>query len=80
MRKYIGGAALSVRQITGQPILFVGTGEKPEALEAFQPERMASRILAALGDVHARSVRHVLVHDVVNAPGDLRRRQTRFFG
>ena len=38
-----GGAALSVRQVTGQPILFVGTGEKPEALEAFQPERMASR-------------------------------------
>ena len=45
-----GGAALSVRQITGQPILFVGTGEKPEALEAFQPERMASRILG-MGDV-----------------------------
>jgi signal recognition particle subunit SRP54 len=45
-----GGAALSVRQITGQPILFVGTGEKPEALEAFQPDRMASRILG-MGDV-----------------------------
>jgi signal recognition particle subunit SRP54 len=45
-----GGAALSVRQVTGQPILFVGTGEKPEALEAFQPERMASRILG-MGDV-----------------------------
>jgi len=45
-----GGAALSVRRITGQPILFVGVGEKPEALEPFQPERMASRILG-MGDV-----------------------------
>jgi signal recognition particle subunit SRP54 len=45
-----GGAALSVRQVTGKPILFVGVGEKPEALEAFQPERMASRILG-MGDV-----------------------------
>ena len=47
-----GGAALSVRQVTGQPILFVGMGEKPDALEAFQPERMASRILG-MGDVLA---------------------------
>ena len=47
-----GGAALSVRQVTGQPILFVGIGEKPDALEAFQPERMASRILG-MGDVLA---------------------------
>ena len=45
-----GGAALSVRRVTGQPIVFVGVGEKPEALEAFQPERMASRILG-MGDV-----------------------------
>ena len=45
-----GGAALSVRHVTGKPILFVGVGEKPEALEAFQPERMASRILG-MGDV-----------------------------
>jgi signal recognition particle subunit SRP54 len=45
-----GGAALSVRQITGKPILFVGTGEKTEALELFQPERIASRILG-MGDV-----------------------------
>jgi signal recognition particle subunit SRP54 len=45
-----GGAALSVRQVTGKPILFVGVGEKPEALEVFQPERMASRILG-MGDV-----------------------------
>ncbi len=45
-----GGAALSVRQVTGKPILFVGTGEKTEALELFQPERIASRILG-MGDV-----------------------------
>jgi len=47
-----GGAALSVRQITGQPILFMGTGEKTEALEPFQAERVASRILG-MGDVLA---------------------------
>ena len=45
-----GGAALSVRSVTGQPILFVGMGEKPEALEPFLPDRMASRILG-MGDV-----------------------------
>ncbi|HSD75558.1 MAG TPA: signal recognition particle protein, partial [Steroidobacteraceae bacterium] len=45
-----GGAALSVRQITGKPILFLGTGEKIEALETFHPERVASRILG-MGDV-----------------------------
>lgn len=45
-----GGAALSVRQITGQPILFMGTGEKTDALEAFQAQRVASRILG-MGDV-----------------------------
>jgi len=45
-----GGAALSVRQITGKPIVFVGVGEKTEALEPFDAERMASRILG-MGDV-----------------------------
>jgi signal recognition particle subunit SRP54 len=45
-----GGAALSVREVTGKPILFVGTGEKSDALELFQPERIASRILG-MGDV-----------------------------
>lgn len=45
-----GGAALSVRHVTGCPIKFVGTGEKPEALEPFYPDRMASRILG-MGDV-----------------------------
>lgn len=45
-----GGAALSLRAVTGAPIYFVGTGEKPEALEPFHPDRMASRILGQ-GDV-----------------------------
>ncbi|MGR9090483.1 MAG: signal recognition particle protein [Gammaproteobacteria bacterium] len=45
-----GGAALSVRQVTGKPIKFVGVGEKTDALEAFHPDRMASRILG-MGDV-----------------------------
>jgi signal recognition particle subunit SRP54 len=45
-----GGAALSIRAVTGVPIKFVGVGEKPDALEVFHPERMASRILG-MGDV-----------------------------
>lgn len=45
-----GGAALSVRQVTGRPIKFAGVGEKLNGLEAFHPERMASRILG-MGDV-----------------------------
>ena len=45
-----GGAALSVRQVTGKPILYLGVGEKVEALELFHPERVASRILG-MGDV-----------------------------
>ncbi len=45
-----GGAALSVRAVTGQPIKFIGTGEKLDNLEVFHPERMASRILG-MGDV-----------------------------
>ncbi len=45
-----GGAALSVRHITGKPIKFIGTGEKFTALEPFHPERIASRILG-MGDV-----------------------------
>jgi len=45
-----GGAALSVRQVTGQPIKFAGVSEKPNGLEAFHPDRMASRILG-MGDI-----------------------------
>ncbi|MFM7066143.1 MAG: signal recognition particle protein [Gammaproteobacteria bacterium] len=47
-----GGAALSVRHVTGKPILFVGMGEKVDALEPFQPDRVAGRILG-MGDVVA---------------------------
>jgi len=45
-----GGAALSIRSITGQPLKFIGVGEKADALEAFHPDRVASRILG-MGDV-----------------------------
>jgi signal recognition particle subunit SRP54 len=45
-----GGAALSVRQVTGRPIAFVGVGEKTDALEPFHPDRLAQRILG-MGDV-----------------------------
>jgi signal recognition particle subunit SRP54 len=45
-----GGAALSIRSVTGKPIKFIGVGERMDALEAFHPERMASRILG-MGDV-----------------------------
>jgi signal recognition particle subunit SRP54 len=45
-----GGAALSIKEVTGRPILFAGTGEKVEDFEPFHPDRMASRILG-MGDV-----------------------------
>ena len=45
-----GGAAISIRSVTGVPIKFLGMGEKPNALEPFQPDRLASRILG-MGDV-----------------------------
>src|SRR5678815_5408630 len=45
-----GGAALSIRAVTGQPLKFVGIGEKPDALELFHPDRVAQRILG-MGDV-----------------------------
>ena len=45
-----GGAALSIKAVTGAPIVFIGTGEKPDDLAPFHPERMAGRILG-LGDV-----------------------------
>jgi signal recognition particle subunit SRP54 len=45
-----GGAALSVRHVTGRPIAFVGMGEKTDALEPFHPDRLASRILG-MGDI-----------------------------
>ena len=45
-----GGAALSVKAVSGKPIKFVGTGEKMDALEPFYPERLAGRVLG-MGDV-----------------------------
>jgi signal recognition particle subunit SRP54 len=45
-----GGAALSIRHVTGQPIKFMGTGEKPDAFEPFHPDRIVSRILG-MGDM-----------------------------
>ncbi|MGH9557444.1 MAG: signal recognition particle protein [Terriglobales bacterium] len=45
-----GGAALSIRTVTGQPIKFIGVGEKPDALEPFHPDRIVSRILG-MGDI-----------------------------
>ena len=45
-----GGAALSIRHVTGQPLKFVGIGEKSDALEPFHPDRAASRILG-MGDI-----------------------------
>ncbi|HET6907041.1 MAG TPA: signal recognition particle protein [Rhodanobacteraceae bacterium] len=54
-----GGAALSVRYVTGRPIKFLGAGEKPDALEPFHPDRVATRILG-MGDVLS------LIEDVQN--------------
>jgi signal recognition particle subunit SRP54 len=45
-----GGAALSIRQVTGVPVKFIGVGEKPDALEPFYPDRLAHRILG-MGDI-----------------------------
>ena len=58
-----GGAALSVREITGKPIKFLGVGEKTTALEAFHPERVASRILG-MGDMLSliEDVQHKVDH------------------
>src|SRR5437016_8684839 len=47
-----GGAALSIRQVTGQPIKFIGVGEKYDALEPFHPDRIVSRILG-MGDIQS---------------------------
>jgi signal recognition particle subunit SRP54 len=45
-----GGAALSIRHVTGQPVKFIGMGERPDAFEAFHPDRIVSRILG-MGDI-----------------------------
>jgi signal recognition particle subunit SRP54 len=57
-----GGAALSIKQVTGQPVKFVGTGEKYDALELFHPDRLVSRIIG-MGDVLSLIERAVEVVD-----------------
>ncbi len=61
-----GGAALSIRETTGVPIKFLGTGEKSDALEVFHPDRLASRILD-MGDVLSLVERAQEVMDVKSA-------------
>ena len=61
-----GGAALSVKYITGKPIKFVGTGEKLDALELFHPDRMASRILG-MGDILSLIEKAEAAYDQKNA-------------
>src|SRR3546814_3786283 len=50
-----GGAALSMRAVTGQPIKLIGAGEKLDALEDFHPDRIAGRILGKIGRAHVRT-------------------------
>ena len=64
-----GGAALSVKQITGKPIKFASTGEKIDALEVFHPDRMASRILGK-GDVLTLIERAEAAVEADEASGD----------
>ncbi len=61
-----GGAALSVKYITGKPIKFVGTGEKMDALELFHPDRIASRILG-MGDILSLIEKAEAAYDEKNA-------------
>ena len=61
-----GGAALSVKYITGKPIKFIGTGEKLDAIELFHPDRMASRILG-MGDVLSLIEKAEAAYDEKNA-------------
>ena len=61
-----GGAALSVKYITGKPIKFVGTGEKMDAIELFHPDRMASRILG-MGDILSLIEKAEAAYDEKNA-------------
>ena len=64
-----GGAALSVRAVTGVPIKFMGTGEKTDALEPFYPDRLASRILG-MGDVMTLIERAQAEYDEDAGQGD----------
>ena len=61
-----GGAALSIRYATGKPLMFIGTGEKPDEFELFHPDRMASRILG-MGDIISLVERAQEVIDIEEA-------------
>ena len=61
-----GGAALSIRYVTGKPLMFIGTGEKPDEFELFHPDRMASRILG-MGDIVSLVERAQEVIDIEEA-------------
>jgi signal recognition particle subunit SRP54 len=72
-----GGAALSLKSVTGKPIKFVGVGEKPEDFEPFHPERMASRILG-MGDVVSlveRAAESVTIEDAKRMEEKMRKGQ-----
>ncbi len=73
-----GGAALSMREITGKPIKFAATGEKLEAIEPFHPERMASRILG-MGDILTLIEKAEAGFDAENATATLERLQRNQF-
>ena len=74
-----GGAALSIRQVSGKPIKFVSAGEKLDALEVFHPERMASRILG-MGDVVSLVERAQQVINVEDTEKLERKLRSRTFG
>ena len=74
-----GGAALSVKAVTGKPIKFAGTGEKLGDIELFHPERMASRILG-MGDIATLAERVAVIAEPEKDKDMLRRLQTSDFG
>ncbi|AGT42830.1 signal recognition particle protein [Treponema pedis] len=73
-----GGAALSLKTITGKPILYVGTGEKPEDFEPFYPDRIASRILG-MGDIVSLVEKAQAVYDEKEAEKLQRKMATETF-
>jgi signal recognition particle subunit SRP54 len=73
-----GGAALSIRSVTGKPIKFVGTGEKYEAIEPFHPQRLANRILG-MGDILSLIEKAETVVDAQQAEEMLRKVRRRDF-
>lgn len=75
-----GGAALSIRAVTGKPIKFIGVGEKSDALELFHPQRMASRILG-MGDVMTlieKAVKEVDVEESLKLQKKMRKNELSF--